>query len=209
MVSTMSKASAVETIPAPTPWRSQLYTWARGLVQEYIEKGEGFERGDLVAQGVDHFADKEPFMQALLRSTLDEVLQGIIADVTRSTRSGASRGGLAVGGQVISREHFERIVAKKLSARARVWAKFLENVGGKQVPLLEMTKEELLAAAKQRREQAGIETGYARLWEALAKDLGENERVRDRYDLEAIQRKQDAILEAEVKTGERTGKQQG
>lgn len=160
-------------MPTDSP-RRQVRTWLREQIADQTE----VEIAVLYRRMIAHFAEDPTFVRAWLAETLPAVAY----EETRSI-VGDTRGGHVLFGDVLlSREATDR----RLAASRPRWQLWLEHVGDRHVRLVEMTRNDLLAAASIRRERGETEIRYAELWEELASRLSGKKRVGDVFTSEEI-----------------------
>lgn len=101
------------------------------------------------------------------------------------------------GGALISRQFIDKAVAQ-LEGR---WEGWLEDVGGRKKPFLDMNRADLMQASRQRKELGRQQYELSLLEVKLARTLRGLERVRDRYTPEDLDRLREEIAQKTLKAG--------
>lgn len=161
-----------------------------GWVRERVKGGSEFSLPDLRDDAREHFGKDRAFMRALLNDFLGTVFYDVVQGVV-----GQTRGLVMLGDTVTSEEAFR----ERAQRRASKWAKWIEHCNGRHISLMEMTREDLIAAAAEREGRAAVELRIAALWRALAERLEGDQAVRERFtpqEIEAVQRTLEGVTEA-------------
>ena len=103
--------------------------------------------------------------------------------VYEAIRRCIGRSRLVVLGDVAATKDAVTERAAKLASR---WDGWWEHSGERHVQLLEMTRDDLLAAAEERERRGRHELFLARLWRHLAERLENGDRVRDQFTADQI-----------------------
>lgn len=169
--------------------RSELRDWLR-------EKMEGVDEvkvPELSTAAYDHFTKRRDWVARFVA----EQMPAMVYDLSREFVA-QSRGQMrTMGDKVVSADKF-----KQAARNQPVFRKWMERVGDRHVRLMEMNREDLLAAAKERTDRAGTEIRIARLWRKLADGLEGGQTVRERYTPQEIERLQ-ADIEKEIQSKKR------
>lgn len=164
---------------APTPekeksTRARLSEW----VSAELVGAEEIQIPALTEKAMRHFADDKGFVSALLRENVRSLIYEVVQTVV-----GKSRGELVQLGDAV-------VDATEFKARARrrsTFENWLEHVGDHHVRLLDMSREELLIAAKERTDRGKHELELARLWRAMAQRLEGGQQVREVFTAAEIE----------------------
>lgn len=167
----------------------------RALLKEWVtERIDGADEVQipvLVEEAMRHFLADQGFVSRFFK----ENVRALVYDFVQSAIAN-SRGELvSLGDNVVNRETFKQKARKR-----SVFATWMEHVGDRHVQLLEMTREDLLIAAKERSERAATEQSIARLWRAMAQKLEGGQVVKEVFTVEQIEHLQTTIKKA-PKTG--------
>jgi hypothetical protein len=118
----------------------------------------------------------------------ENFLKGPIADLIRLAAYDAAqryaqhtRGVIPFGDSVITREEMTK------RARRSQFSVWLEHVGDRHIRFMDLTREELLVAAGERRGRAQTDLDVALLEETLADALESGQHVKDRFTEEEIE----------------------
>lgn len=153
---------------------------SRAQLKEWIAKRIAGEDEvilpDLVQECIVHFSKDSAFIQSLFKEALRELVYTYGMHVIKNSHSL-----IPVGEGGISREEIT-----KRSRKHSVFANWLEHAGDRHVRLLEMTREQLLEAAQERRNRGNHEIRLAVLWETLAQQLEGGQRVSSKFTTEDI-----------------------
>jgi hypothetical protein len=131
----------------------------------------------LADEGAKHFLEDEAFLDGPIQDLIRSWVYTAVAQ-----RVAKTRGIVRLGDTVTTVEGAKRAVRAKSN---RLWRLF-EHVSNKHVRLPEMTREDLLAAAIERRKRGSAEYFYADLWETLAEKLEGGQRVRERFTADEV-----------------------
>jgi hypothetical protein len=166
-------------------------TSARGMLREWIRlwlrehQGGGASLPGLREEAIAHFSLNSRFMDALLRESVGQVFYAEVQGEVAKTRAH----GLIIHGDELVRR--DEIARRAFLARRdpRKWAGWLEHASpGKHLLVMDMTREQLLVAAAERRQRGNREHAIARLWVAMADRMEEGQRVREAFGPEDIER---------------------
>jgi hypothetical protein len=119
---------------------------------------------------------------------LREVGQVFYAEVQGEVAKTRAHGLIIHGDELVRRDEIAR---RAFLARRdpRKWAGWLEHASpGKHLLVMDMTREQLLVAAAERRQRGNREHAIARLWVAMADRMEEGQRVREAFGPEDIER---------------------
>jgi hypothetical protein len=165
--------------------RIQVRTWVR----EQIADADEVTLPALADEAVEHFVKDKRFIRALL----DESLRPLVYDLAR-IEMGRTRGTVIRLGDTLATEE---AIDKRSQTLAGKWSRWLEHVNDRHVRLLDMTREDLLTAAGERRERAEADLKIADLWDRLAAHLEGGQAVRERFTPQEI----DAMHEKVIREG--------
>jgi hypothetical protein len=151
-------------------------TWVRQWFRDATsDPAEEVKLGDIADEAVDHFLADQKFLHGpiadLIRMAAYDAAQRIVAN---------TRNLVALGDTVVSREQAAR------RAKASAFWTWMEHVGNRHIRLPEMTREDLLTAAQERRLRGQREMGLADLWESIADKLEGGQRVHERFSQEEL-----------------------
>jgi len=120
------------------------------------------------------------YLPGLVRDAAELALarQSPPPDMEATTRPMAEEKPLRTQGGALVRRDFIDRTAAELEQR---WEGWLERVGDRQIPFLDMTRKDLLLASRHRKERGMQEIELSLLEVRIAKTLKGTERVRDRY----------------------------
>lgn len=167
----------------------------RHLIRDLV-----LERGEMrVAEIVDEVLATIIQDPTLLRRYLRPGIAGDVRGILAAYRRAAVTAGAGADGAIIVTGNPTAPITEATTVTtpgaftqralraAAHWERWLEHVNGRHIPLLEMTREDLLAAAATRRRRAQAELNVAELWDLLASRLEGGQRLGDRFTTEEIQ----------------------
>jgi hypothetical protein len=158
--------------------RSRVRQWVR----EHVEGEAEIVIPDLVNDAVSAFSKDRKFLTALATETLrDMIYRQAVEEISRSRM-------FILGDVAVDREGVKQR-ARKQSA----FASWLEHVGDRHVRLMDMTHEDLLAAASEREKRGQHELGIATLWRTLANQLEGGQTVSTKFTAEEIEAMQQGM----------------
>lgn len=163
--------------------KAEIKQWLR----EHIARNTEVRLPDLTDEAMTHFKKDAAFVKKLftegLRELVYEAAQSAVA---------ASRGNLIAFGDTL-------ITPDGVKEKARKgFFHWLEHVKDRHIRVGDMTHEDLLIAARERRERGNHEHSIAMVWEVMAPKLKDGEKVSDVFkedDIEKIR----ANIEKELK----------
>lgn len=148
-------------------------------VRAQIEEEPTFKIPDLADRVVEEVQKSPAYLKALLKSELRPMIGEMVKNIVRE-----SRGGLVeAGDEVIDRAEF---AARSKISFAQRFSDWYEHVGDRHIALLDMTREELVEAAGERRQRANTELEIAELWERLASQLTPEQKLGAKFSTEQI-----------------------
>ncbi len=174
---------------AVTSIRSRLRVW----ITEEVEDLHEFELSTVADSATDYFLTDSEFVGTVLRDLLRAMAYEVTAGVAQRTR-----GFIVLGNHVASREGLKE-QAKHLSGK---WDRWLEHVGTRHLRLMDMTREDLLTAAAERRLRAKTENTIATLWETLAEKLEGGQVLRERFTPAEIDAAMESVQRIEATRAE-------
>lgn len=163
-------AGAVKTLTA----RARL----RELVKDEVESRNEIHVADLAKHLTGILRADKAFLKAFVDEVLPSAVYEEVQKAIGRTRSLVRNGDYAATGEVMAQRR------ERFASRFERW---YEHSGGRTVKLLEMTREDLLAAAEERRKRGDTEIRIARLWETLANGLEGGQSVGDRFTTDEIE----------------------
>jgi hypothetical protein len=150
----------------------------REIVRTRIEDEDEISLPNLTDALVTLLRGDEPFMEEFIRISLrSEVYAQVSAAVA------GSRNLVLFGDTAMSEDAIE----KRSDAFASRFLGWFEHSGERHVRLMDMTKEDLLASASERRKRGNREYVIAELWTQLAGKLKKGQRVEERFTAEEIE----------------------
>lgn len=158
--------------------RAQIKRWVR----EEIQGRDEVRISELVVDAMNLFNSPE-FQHQLFVEALREMVYNLASDVIKETRGLIPTIGGATSKQAIRRKASQHII----------FSQWMEHVGDRHIRLLEMTREDLVVAAAERRQRGEYELGLATLWEQLAEDLEPGQKVSTKWSVDDIQRIKDGM----------------
>lgn len=150
----------------------------RELVKIRIEDADEFSIPVMTDSILALLREDEPFLQEFMETTLRNEVYELIGDVVK-----ASRNLIQLGEHALTPDALERRT-EKFASRFLGW---YEHAGDKHVNLMEMSREDLLVAAAERRTRGQREYRIAALWSQLAEGLEGGQAVKDRFTAEEIE----------------------
>lgn len=167
--------------------KSQLRQWVR----EQLELQDEIVLPDLSREAARVFGKDPEFVHQLMEDTLPELIYEIVSRVLRETRDDR----ILLGDTITTREGVD-VRARRHS----VFLNWYEHIERGHVKLMEMTREDLLEAAKEREERGQHELGIARLWRTIAEQLEGGQKVSTRFTSEEIERLQEGLKPTPIVT---------
>lgn len=152
----------------------------RATVRVLLTDVDSASLPDVAREATDRLMEDTAFLQNEIRDLVQALAYEEARALAQSTRSNL----IVMGDEVMTRQRANAALAAKRASR---WERWLEHVGDHHVKLLYMTREELIAAAKERRGRADTEMRVANLWDALADKLEGGQRVGERFTTEEIE----------------------
>ena len=168
--------------------RGILRQWINEQINTAVEDGQSISIPTLTSETIAHFRADGELIQRLMEEQLQPIVTQLVAQ-----RVGHSRNYVLAGDRALPRHQFAQM-AEQLAKR---WERWIEHVGVLQVPVLSMTKTDLVQAAMERENQGRRELRMGALWRSLADQLKETECVGDRFTSEQIEQLYQS-LEGEV-----------
>lgn len=153
--------------------RSEVTTW----IKSYINGKDEIQIPDVAQKAIYHFQGQPDFMKRLLAEQLNMLVREITQDIIGNTRSRY----LVLGDEVVTRD-----TAKKKAKKHPIFSKWLEHVYDRHILFMEMDKASLLIAANERQARGETELTIARLERHIAGKLELEERVKDKFTPEAV-----------------------
>lgn len=170
--------------------------------------GHRWDKGDTRAL-VDHLREDDEFVSRLVFAYVPQMVEQAVElamalhspDPTMTATLTDLEPGTAViktnNGTLLRREAIDRAAAE-LQGR---WEGWVERVGSRGIPFLDMTKADLLQASRHRKERGQQEISLALLEIRIAKTLRGTERVRDRYTAEDLDALRDELEQKQLGGG--------
>lgn len=174
----MARNATLIRVSDETTPKAVVTAWISGE----IEGKPIVDRSALVDAAVEHFAKDPAFVSAFLAQMLRPMIYEIAKQVMKRDRPGEMIREL--GAEIMADGEFK----KRAKERASRWRDWLEHSGGTHIRLMEMTKADLQRAAAERRQRGDVEYAYAELWDALSVRLEGNEKVKERFTADEIER---------------------
>lgn len=165
-------------VPVELSTKAELTRWVR----DEISGKAVVQLPELTNRAVAHFSNDPEFVARLMDEMFRPMVYDIAKRVMQTTRPA---GGIIQMGDTLTTREAAREAASKMQNR---WTRWLEHVDSRHVRLTDMTKADLLTAAKERRRRGDSEYELAALWEALAERLEGTERVGERFSVAEIER---------------------
>lgn len=160
----------------------------REIVKIRIEDEDEISIPNLTDSLVALLRGDEEFMEEFVQSALrSEVYTQVAAAI------GASRKLIQMGDVAMTKEAVEKR-AQSFATRFLGW---FEHSGSRHVRLMDMTREDLLVSAGERRKRGQREYRIAELWTQLAGGLEGGQRVEERFTAEQIEELYTRIESAE------------
>lgn len=156
--------------------RVALRQWIKGQV----ETGDEFRMPDIAKAAVAEFEGDDEFCRQFVRDHLYSVAYDAVQMTVALTRG---KGFKRVGDLLVNQQGIEE---RRKQLRSR-WASWLEHSRGRTIRLPQMTRLDLIEAARERRGRAAEEVNRARFLEELAAKLEDGQTVGDRFSTDDIQ----------------------
>lgn len=118
------------------------------------------------------------FVSEFMQTTLRSEVYSQVAAVVAATRD------LSVVGDTAMTEGAVKKKATEFASRFLGW---YEHAGDRHVQVMEMTREDLLVAASERRKRGDREFRLANLWSQLADSLEGGQKVSERFTAEQVE----------------------
>jgi hypothetical protein len=149
----------------------------RFVDERMAESPAGFNLPQVVNEAMITFLQDPQFVDEVVRDRVQRDVYEMARRIIANTR-----GLILVGDDVMTPEQFQAHAAKA-SNRFLNW---VEHAGTRYISLMQMTKGDLLLAARERETRARSELQVAVLWRHIADQLGADERVGDKFTPEDI-----------------------
>lgn len=162
------------TEPKEKSTRARLSEWVRAE----LGTADEVQIPALTERAMQHFIKDKGFVAALFRENVRSLIYEVVQTVVSN-----SRGELVqLGDEVVDSQEF-----KARARRRSTFESWLEHVGDRHVRVLDMTREDLLVAAKERTDRGNHELELARLWRAMARKLEGGQQVREVFTAAEIE----------------------
>lgn len=132
---------------------------------------------------------------------LDEYLVYIVGQVAGGMAHDVPRYRHNVGARVLTTEQLREEIAQEAESESASWARWITTDRGAPVPLLEMTKIDLLRAVDEKKRKGDVAYKDAAFFRAIADTLNDNEAVGDVWkakDLEDLYGRISLRIKADV-----------
>jgi hypothetical protein len=172
-------ATATAKAPAPTKQKSARVS-VREWVLAQVAGASEVEVPKLRQQAIAHFKAQAGFMDRLVTELLGELVYEEARRALASTRSTV----IELGDFLTDHAG----VTKRAMKLKHAWSGWQEHAGTRHVLLMDMTRDDLILAARERQARGRTEMAYGELWERLAMVLEDGETVRSRFTDEDIER---------------------
>ena len=153
--------------------------WIKRWIDREIEGVDSFKIPLLADKLTAIITADKAFLAAYLKVSLRESIVAHIRQHVAKTRDI-----VVLGDEVVDRT--ELTERGKRMAGSHGWFAWTEHVGDRHIVLPDMTREELLIAAGERRKVASKHNEIAELWERLAKQLRPEQKVADKFNAQQI-----------------------
>lgn len=158
---------------------------ARGQVRAWVQRTVADEDEVMVPvlreQALRHFGGDQVFMQQLFAEAVGDMIYDLALSVMAQSRG--RQNVIELGDAITSKDGITR---RTLKLRQQ-WNLWREHAGDRHYLLLNMTRDQLLLAARERRARAGRELDVAELWERLAEMMIGEEKVGDKFTEDQIE----------------------
>jgi hypothetical protein len=155
--------------------RARLRAWIRGEIKDRAEVSIKEVQSKAIASILKD--------RAFLKEVVEQLLSPLIYEEIRLVVS-KSREHLILGDEAVTRE----ALRDRASRKRKDWGDWLEHAGTRHVLLMEMTPEDLEAAEAERRKRGDSEYELADLWAALRSKMEDDQRVKDVFTPDEIER---------------------
>jgi hypothetical protein len=129
----------------------------------------------------DAVVDRLLTQPKLLRAFLKECIRPLVYDFAQRFCA-RTRGHVVLGDDILGREQVDKAI-RRLRPR---WESWLEHVGDRHIRLVEMTADDLLAAALLRERRAATDVRYAGLWREMAARMAPGQTVGQAFGEEEL-----------------------
>lgn len=158
--------------------KQELQEWLSKEIAREVEANGSCDVPATVSRAANYFSKKPTFMKELVVEILHPQAYQYARQIIKSTRR---EDAVELGGEVVARSEFEQ------RARSR-FERWIENIErGRDVRVMDMSKEDCLTASINRRQRARHEDGLADLFGTLGKGLKSSESVKDVFTPEEVE----------------------
>lgn len=153
--------------------RNVVVEYTRSIIDRAIERPDRVSISEIVNEVLEKFGQDQTFMLNLAMMNVREIVNAAVRETVAETRKAGPFGSRPVisGDTIMTEQEMLSRAPQLMQALALRWGRFREWDGSNQILLMKMTRVELLAAARIRRERAQHELEYAYLFERLAARL--------------------------------------
>lgn len=150
----------------------------RDVVRRRIQGADEISLPTITDSVVTLLMQDSDFVTEFMQTTLRSEVYSQVAAVVASTRDLSLVGDTAMT---------ESAVKKKATEFASRFLGWYEHAGDRHVSVMEMTREDLLVAASERRKRGDREFRLASLWSQLADSLEGGQKVSKRFTAEQVE----------------------
>jgi hypothetical protein len=153
--------------------RTTIVEYTRAIIDRVVERPERVKISEIVDAVLDRFGSDQGFMLALAVQNTREIVQAAVREAVAETRGPSKR--VIVRDTILTPGEMLAQTTQMVQTLALRWGRFREWNGEVHVLLPKMTKPDLLAAARIRRERAERELAYSVFFERLAARLPDDQ----------------------------------
>lgn len=153
-----------ETETKPTSWRQV----AREVIRDLIDDADEVSLSEVTERALSQFHGDDEFARLVIED-IRPLLYSMVQEVVAATRE------VRFAGVTFARK------TKAGGEQVSVFARWMEHAGDRHYLLLDMTKDQVMAAAAERKGREEYQGKRRMLLEQLASTMKPNERVRERW----------------------------
>lgn len=158
--------------------KQELHEWLNKEIAREIESSGACDVPALVNRAAEHFEKKASFMKELVAEILRPAAYQSARQIIKTTRKEEA---VELGGEVVARSEFEQ----RAQSRFERWIENIER--GRDVRVLDMSKEDCVEARRNRLQRADHESELADLFGTLGAGLKKSQKVGDVFTADEIE----------------------